>query len=390
MNLLSLAESVTTWEATPIRLEAGRCLHARDRSATCDACVRICPTQALQLNSSIMLNAQVCVACGACLSACPTGAFEGDDGVADLLNCAARLESVHTIEIACAQLPAPEKGSADIEAVIRTATCLAALGPSAYLGLMTLGLQRIYVRLDACATCPIGQVTARIAEAIAQAEQLLGSYGLTDRIVELTVIDAGDDRPVYEAKHPPLSRRGLFQLFAVKGPRQINRMLTDEGDPGIPAKALPAERRRLINALRRLPAADTSQPLVDLSFARMTVDEKCTACGACARICPTGALAFNAGEDDTYQLSFVDWACLDCGVCLKICRPAALHRADTTLGNVLNNRAISLQAGRLRSCPKCGAKFSAESGGELCSVCKLRRMDPSGRFAPPGPGKNKT
>ena len=296
MNLLSLAERLAAFEVAPIRLHADRCVHARDKSATCDACVRACPVDALHLNGSIVLDTEACKVCGACLHVCPTGAFEGEDGVVDLLKCVARLEPARVIELACAQHPAPEKGSPDVEAVVRTTGCLAALGPSAYIGLIAMGVQRVSVRMDACAECPIGQARTSITEAISTVQQLLALYGLADRVVELSTVSVRKNRPVYAAKNPPLSRRGLFRMFAAEGPRQIARVLTDETDQSR-IKSPSPERRRLINTLRHLPAANESIFAGRFALcAHSTVNDTCTACGVCARICPTGALESDHGR----------------------------------------------------------------------------------------------
>ncbi|HZY41748.1 MAG TPA: 4Fe-4S binding protein [Anaerolineae bacterium] len=317
------------------------------------------------------------------MPACPTGAFDGDDGVRDLLNCVARLEPARVIELVCAQHPAPEVGPSDVTAVVRTTTCLAALGPSAYLGLIALGLQRVTVRLDACAECPIGQARTSIAEALSYARQLLAVYGLADRVVEQTTAPVRRNRPVYTAKNPPLSRRGLFHMFAAEGPRQIARVLTDENEPS-KIKSPSLERRRLINALRRLPATNGSISLNNLPFARITANDKCTACGVCARICPTGALNLIAGDDSTYQLAFNSAACIACDACVNLCEPEALGRSTTTLGDVLSSEVVALRSGTLRSCAKCSAKFAAEAGGELCPICEFRRSNPFGSRLPPG------
>ena len=385
MNLLSLAERLAALEdAPPIRLNADQCLHARHRFSTCDACVRTCPTNALHLNGSITLNAETCAVCGECLHVCPTGALDGNDGAAELLNCITRLDQPRRIELACSQHAAPEKGSPDTDVVVRTNGCLAALGPSAYLSLLVLGVERVTVRLDACVTCPIGEVRNAVSNTLSIVHRVLAPFGIGNRVMGLNAVSDQTDRPVYDAQNPPLSRRNLFRVFAANGPRPIVRVLVGEDDQPAVVKLPSRERRRLINVLKHLPSTDLNAPLEGLPFARMTADDRCTACGVCARICPTGALSFTTTADDIYLLAFSSGACIDCGACIKMCDPGSLQRAGATFADVLTSEPVALRAGKLRSCTACGAQFAAETSSDLCPRCDFRRKNPSGSRLPPG------
>jgi len=48
-------------------------------------------------------------------------------------------------------------------------------------------------------------------------------------------------------------------------------------------------------------------------------EEKCIGCGACKRICPTGAAQ---GEKDQIHLIQQD-LCIKCGACYEVCPPKA-------------------------------------------------------------------
>ena len=50
-------------------------------------------------------------------------------------------------------------------------------------------------------------------------------------------------------------------------------------------------------------------------------DERCTDCGACIVVCPTGALAI---DTDSREVSFNADECVACGLCVPVCPPRAM------------------------------------------------------------------
>ena len=51
-------------------------------------------------------------------------------------------------------------------------------------------------------------------------------------------------------------------------------------------------------------------------------EERCTHCGACITICPTGAFEL---EPLTRLVNFYNEKCLACGLCIKACPPRAME-----------------------------------------------------------------
>lgn len=50
--------------------------------------------------------------------------------------------------------------------------------------------------------------------------------------------------------------------------------------------------------------------------------ERCTHCGACVTLCPTGAFVL---EPSTRLLRFLDEKCIACELCIKACPPRAIE-----------------------------------------------------------------
>ena len=51
-------------------------------------------------------------------------------------------------------------------------------------------------------------------------------------------------------------------------------------------------------------------------------EERCTHCGACITICPTGAFEIDLS---TRQVTFYDTKCVACELCIKACPPRAME-----------------------------------------------------------------
>lgn len=392
--MFTVFERLADPAAFPIALQPDRCLRSRDRFSDCALCLDACPTHALRWDEALAFDAGACAACGLCLHLCPVGAFSGDAGAAVLLKTAARLGGGRAVELVCARHPQAQTGpgEGEVEVALRVNGCLAALGPSVYASLFALGVTTLAVRLDACRTCPIGQVAPHIRQTLDKARRVLWPLGLDQQIVSVEDEPglAGRPRPLYDAAGLPISRRRLLRMVAPPPDSgAVEAFLPADAPAAPPEKRVPAERLRLLAALERLPAADSQAlcpaPLAGQHFARITASEGCTACGVCAQVCPTGALQLEFDDEAArFRLLFAPAICTGCDACLHLCDAGALDRGPVMpFAGLLAAGWTVIAAGDYQRCRKCGARFAgAAPASGLCPVCDFRRAHPFGQRMP--------
>ena len=384
MSLFDAAERFASIDRSQVVLDPKRCLHAQDQHSDCAACFEVCPVNAIVPGKPPSLAAESCQSCLACLPVCPVGAYAADDDVSALLSCSARVEDT-TIEIICGLHPAPETSENSDSIGIRIHGCLAGLGSGAYLTLFALGQEHLFLRMDACSDCKWGRLAAEIVSQAERANRFLSVWNKAESVVCVSPVDAQFERPVWDVKNPPLSRRDLFRMLGRQGQVALARAMengikTSKRQPG-------RDRLRLLAAVSHLPeySSGTLVGLGGFGFAALTISSDCTACGVCAKACPTEALQFEKDQAETaFKLTFLPQNCIGCDLCLHVCAPAVITlENDPAFENVFGIKEPAVvNAGELIRCDRCKAVMAAKSGLHLCPLCEYRRSHPFGSIMP--------
>lgn len=380
MSLLNAAERFASIDHSQILLDAKRCLHTQDQHSDCAACFDICPVQAIAIGKPPALDAEKCESCFACLPACPVGAFHADDDVKDLFNCAAHIED-QPVELLCGLHPRPETGVTSESIGIQIHGCLAGLGTGALLALSALGVQRLTLRADSCSNCKWHSLHLKIHLQTKRAARFLSAWG--NGITCFDEIESPVERPLWNAKNPPLSRRDLFRMMSRQGQVALARAMengvtTSKRQPG-------RDRMRLLSAVSHLSEPTAEVRLHEYRFAMLSIAESCTACGACGRACPTEALHFEKNDEAmTYSLTFLPQNCIGCDLCEHVCLPDAITlNHEPTFEQVFSvKEAQVVESGSLVRCERCKSLMAARDGVKLCPLCEYRRVHPFGSMMP--------
>jgi Pyruvate/2-oxoacid:ferredoxin oxidoreductase delta subunit len=338
---------LTLLGATSMRVYSRQCSKLRHRRSSCTVCMDHCPVQAIHIGETIEIDADRCTGCGICASLCPTGVFEAQAPTDLELLGRVRKVAGDGMPVVFACPRCRQRGEGDADRFVQV-NCLGRLDESLLLSAVCDGAETIWLLDAACQECPVAPGRAVAEESVRKANALLQAWGDGRRILFCSQPPSAPG----EAARPPaagegVSRRAFFSTLARQAARTMavaadsSRGNGDTGkessmpEKGVLPSRLPAKRQRLLEALGRLGRPAVESPAVDgMPFARLCLEETCTACQMCAFFCPTGALA-KVHEGDRVGLAFRSSACTNCGLCRDVC-----YRDAVVLSNAVDLSTI--------------------------------------------------
>jgi len=237
----------------------------------------------------------------------------------------------------------------------------------------------VWLNDQACAACPLQAAHASITRAVNDANRWRAAFN-QPRQIHLLTTDGNrfaqpHTAPIFDSANRPSDRRNFFgflkKALVETGATVVGEPASTNDQPVLVSQRLPQrlprERQHLLTALSKL-----GQPQdVPLGLATISIElEKCTACGLCAKFCPTGAIRFQADEQ-RFDLDFIPAACIDCNICVKACPTQAVTLThNTPPGRFIRITATLLIEGDRASCAVC-KKLTADHGdGTRCEVCR--------------------
>jgi len=367
-------------EERPVVVDAPLCSRFRTPRSACVTCAELCPTGAIRIADRGAEIVGTCHGCGVCFAACPNGAFrisgKNDQTV------------LSTIRDRCASPPATfrircARGDAPADLVV---PCLGRLTEVLLLEPLRLGASATEILEPPCEACPSARGVAELPNLLRRARSLAELVGRGREAVREQRVPL---RGHPERRERPVTRRDFLRAMRGQAAGPAATSLAEEpgrdGKGGSSFRDLLEQRREsvkrslLLDCLRRFPSRDcgtrevpspspVAVPSREAPLAELTVTPRCTGCGVCATLCPTGAITANWTERD-FVLSFRPWDCTNCQVCVIVCGPRAIRaRGTVRLDSLLRAQAVPLLQARRATCRLCRDAFPAD-GSDICPLC---------------------
>jgi ferredoxin len=216
-----------------------------------------------------------------------------------------------------------------------------------------------------CAACVLAGTRAAVARAADLASRTLAAWGRSHAILSYERDGALLEARPHAVRHlgdarPRATRRQFLSLFRGADRDRAGRSAGRE--------------EHLACGVQLLAAPLSDAPLPPERFARLRVGHSCSACGACAKVCPTSALRATASSS-RFALELTPVGCLgpDCAVCALTCPSGAISMEGTADARWLGRERETLLELPLTSCDECHAPVASQTTDGLCASCRNRR-----------------
>ena len=349
-----------------LHFDVALCVRATSKFSTCTKCVDASP-ESIQIVEHLPTFVKATgVEAAACVGACPTEAFSlSDFSVTEFFF--RFLES--KVRLISSKVNVP---------------CLSVLSVEHLISLALASEESITLDLNGYeeGTHLFEVIESRIEEA----NFVLSSF--SDKAL-LTNHETTVDEEVLEEERVS-SRRDFLSSASLKGAMKHKKAFDDaveaeelqayEIDASmiekIKDKHLPNKRKILLTTLKHagIPEHFEVLPQEEVSFvSQKFVDESCTNCQICYRICPTGALSSNGRFS---LINFDAMLCVKCHLCHDACEPDSIHlQPGFEVKEFFKASQRTLAKFDVRRCNECGNNFTYTGGEQACPRCMVEEEE---------------
>jgi len=344
-----------------LHLEVSSCIRATSKFSECTKCMDACPESITLVDNLPAFANNTGVEAAACVGVCPTEAF--------WLSDFSTTEFFFSFLDSKIRLISPKLN----------VPCLSVFSVEHLISLALASEEEITLDLSSYDQESI--LYDLIKSKIEEANFVLSSFSTKKLVSNMENIVPQDDK---EEESEVSSRRSFLGNASLKGLVK-HKMSFDEAVEAdelksfaldtetiakIREKNVPDKRKILFTTLKRAAVPNAFEVLAeeDITFtSQKFVDESCTNCQICYRICPTGALS----SDGKFSLiNFDAMLCVKCRLCHEVCEPNAIQlQPGFEIKEFFEPVQRTLAKFDIKRCNECGNNFTYTGGEQACPRC---------------------
>ena len=358
-----------------LHFNVASCVRAMSKFSNCTKCVEACPESIQIMDNLPSFSNSTGVEAAACLGVCPTEAFAlSDFSVTEFFFTF--LES--KVRLISSKINVP---------------CISVLSVEHLISLALASDEPITIDLNDYKEG--SHLLEQIENRIEEANFVLSSF--CDKVLNTNLDES--TRPSLEQtkidntelkEEDVSSRRDFLSQASVKGVVKHKKTFDDaveaedlqvfKIDASVIAKmkdkTIPDKRKILFTILKRagVPEIFEVLPEEDVSFiSQKFIDESCTNCQICYRICPTGALSSNGKFS---LINFDAMLCVKCHLCHDACEPDSIHlQSGFEIKEFFEATQRTLATFNIKRCNECGNNFTYTGGEQACPRCRVEEEE---------------
>ena len=351
-----------------LHFDVASCVRAASKFSNCTKCMDICPDSISLVDNLPSFTASTGVEAAACIGVCPTEAlslsdFSTTEFFFSFLESKVRLISPKI------NLP-----------------CVSVLSVEHLISLALASEETITIDLSSYDDASL--LFEHIQKSVDEANFILSAF--SDKQLDTNHIEQKNEMQESQPREESTSRRSFLGNASLKGAVKHKKAFDDAVDADemqyfkvdasviakIKDKQLPNKRKILFTVLKRAGVQDVYEilPQEEVSFASQKfIDESCTNCQICYRICPTGALSSNGKFS---LIHFDAMLCVKCHLCHDVCEPDSIHlQSGFEIKEFFEPSQRTLATFNIKRCNECGNNFTYTGGEQSCPRCMVEEEE---------------
>jgi len=348
--------------------DVSTCVRATSKFSECTKCVEICPVDTIEIVDNIpAFTPSACTTCGGCVGVCPTESFS--------------LSGFSSIEFFFKFL---EEESNELSCQKDLYSCLSVLSVEHLISMAVASENPVIMDVDACAcggdsTKLQDQLRANIEEAnfvlsIFCDKEVLIKSAATEFMKKEEALTSTSRRSLFSLKGAIKSKQAFDEAVDADELKAFGIDLSDISK--IKDKIIPDKRKLLFSVLKRVEKPENYEVIAteDINFSSQKfVDDTCTNCQICYRICPTGALSSNMKFS---LINFDAMLCVKCHLCHDVCEPNSIQlQPGFEIKEFFEPTQRTLATFDIQRCNECGNYFTYTGGLKECMRCKIEEEE---------------